>query len=173
MLNFVPYGLKIYQRSIMSRRANLVVLGLRFLYYLHVLHTLTKSCFHIADIITSLVFIIVHAVVNVSFSRTRCWLCVTCAADVFFFVCLFVFFSFPLRPCNLLGCSPTKPSATHSSYYGLAGKIVYSLQISKEASIVSSLKLKSHQRGLRKPNAPSTKQFCQKRFRFDKLSKFF
>ena len=66
MLNFVSDGLKIYQRSTMSRRANLVVLELTFLYYLHVLHTLTKSCFHIADTITTLVFIIVYAVVNVS-----------------------------------------------------------------------------------------------------------
>lgn len=63
-----------------------------------------------------------------------------------FLFCLFVclIFSFLLRPCNLLGYSPTKLLATHSSYYGLAGKIIYSLQISEEASIVSSLKLKSH-----------------------------
>lgn len=50
-----------------------------------------------------------------------------------FSFCLFVCcFPFLVRPCNLLGCSPTKQPATHTGYYGIACKIVYSLQIPRK-----------------------------------------
>ena len=95
-------------------------------------------------------------------------------------LCLFVFcLPFPVRPCHLIECSPTKPPATHTSYNGLACKIVYSLQIPKKArvktSIVSSLKSKESTtaRDLRKLNALSIKQLCLKEFDVNKLSKFF
>ena len=165
-----------------SLGTNLTVLELKFLYYLHVLHTLIKSCFDITDIITNSVFIIVQAVENVGLSCAQCCICLTYVGELFLFVCLFVFFScfpFLVRPCNLLGCSPTKPLATHTSYYGLARKIVYLLQIPRKArvktSIVSSLKLKESPtaRDLRKPNALSSMQLCLKEFHVDKLSKFF
>lgn len=52
----------------MSPGTNQTVSELKFLYHLHALHTLTKSYFDTADIITASVFIIVKAVVNGSFA---------------------------------------------------------------------------------------------------------
>ena len=96
------------------------------------------------------------------------------------FICLFVVLHSPYGlATEELECSSTKPPATHTSYYGLACKIVSWLQIPRKArvktSIVSSLKLKESPtaRDLRKPNAPSVKQLFLKEFYVDKLSKFF
>ena len=75
-----------------SLGTNLTVLELKFLYYLHVLHTLTKSCFDITDIITTSVFIIIQAVENVGLSCAQCCICLTYVGELFLFVCLFVCF---------------------------------------------------------------------------------
>ena len=148
-----------------SRGTNLTVLELKFSFssarpsYPH------QSCFDIADIITNSVFIIVKVVVNVSLAAHGVVL-VSPAQQTF--PSLIVCFPFPVRPCLLLECSPTKPPVTHTSYNGLACKIVHSFQIPKKArvktSVVSSLKSKESTtaRDLRKLNALSIKQLCLK-----------
>lgn len=145
-----------------SRGTNLTVLELKFSFssarpsYPH------QSCSDIADIITNSVFIIVKVVVNVSLAAHGVVL-VSPAQQTF--PSLIVCFPFPVRPCLLLECSPTKPPVTHTSYNG---KIVHSFQIPKKArvktSIVSSLKSKESTtaRDLRKLNALSIKQLCLK-----------
>lgn len=146
-----------------SRGTNLTVLELKFSFssarpsYPH------QSCFDIADIITNSVFIIVKVVVSLAAHGV---VLVSPAQQTF--PSLIVCFPFPVRPCLLLECSPTKPPVTHTSYNGLACKIVHSFQIPKKArvktSIVSSLKSKESTtaRDLRKLNALSIKQLCLK-----------
>ena len=96
-----------------SLRTNLTVLELKFLYYLHVLHTLTKSCFDITDIITTSVFIIIQAVENVGLSCAQCCICLTYVGELFLFVCLFVFqlFSIPRTALQLAWVLPNKTTS--------------------------------------------------------------